>query len=738
MDSSLQTLHDRVLRWLRSLAFVCLAVLASCDGPGASPEVPAIPALQESSGSEKQSQGRSNIVLVTIDTTRADAIGAYGQALPVTPNLDRMASEGVLFEACASSSPSTLPSHATILTGQLPVRHGVRSNAGHQLPSSATTLAELLRARGYATAAEIAAPVLNENRGLAQGFDVYRDLRSADIKRASIVLAREGESRVVRLDERDASDITLHARRFLERVEGPFFLWLHYFDPHVYYAAPRAHAARISESAYHAEVSFVDAQIGLVIAALRARGIHGETLVVVTADHGEGLGEHGEETHAFYLYETTLRVPLVFWGHASLARGLRVPHLVRTVDLVPTIAEWAGISIPATAELDGVSLAPLLRGEPAPEVLRSLVAYGESIEPHTIFGSSVLRSLRVGPWKYIHKKVPELYDLSDDPSELRNLASDSPEQIASFQERLGALVDGAASALAPAARGEIDAEMRAQLAGLGYVVTSASVGSESEDIKARLGPDPVEVQPAFIALTEAVGLQQARSHREAAEAFSALVEAHPDSPPLLRGLIDSLLSLGAYAEAEPHLLHALELAPDDRSLSLDLARTWIALGFNDRAEALLAERIAAEPCAEEERLALGDSMRSRSDYSAARRYLEETLRVCDRSARLRNAYAHLLATAPDAAVRAPGEAVRLGRELIDEQPDDPRHLRVLGLAHAADGHLGLAESSLRRALSLARESNAPAQSVMELASQLATIERGEAWVDGNDRAVSSE
>ena len=386
-----------------------------------------------------------NLVLVTLDTTRADALTPYGQALPASPSIARMAAEGVLFGQVAASSPSTLPSHASILTGLHPFEHGVRANAGYRLPETQTTLAERLRDAGFRTGAEIAAPVLDADKGLAQGFERYHDLRAGDVERITTRSAAPGGKEVV-LDERPAEDVTRAALRFIgAQGREPFFLWAHYFDPHLFHVHRPAIAERVGGDGYLAEVLYTDTWIGALLDHLEARGLRERTLVILVADHGEGLGEHGESTHSFFVYESTIRVPLILWGPRALPAGRRVAALVRTIDILPTALDWLGL--PAPEDVSGESVLPLALGE---GVDPGLAAYGESIEFARFFGTAPVRFLRRGSWKYVHHDAPELYDLAADPGERRDLASQHPERVAALRAELEGLLAGGRAAEAVA------------------------------------------------------------------------------------------------------------------------------------------------------------------------------------------------------------------------------------------------------------------------------------------------
>ena len=349
-------------------------------------------------------QARPNILLITIDTLRADRVGAYGYKRAHTPTLDRLAAEGVRFADATAHAPLTLPSHAAILTGRYPGAFGIRLNGMGSLPANVTTLAERLESAGYRTGAVVASAVLSRGFGLDQGFDEYDD-RIAVVASDTVSVADL---------QRPADRVTAAARAWLASQTGPWFLWVHYYDPHLPYAAPARFQALTPGRPYDAEIAFTDAQIGALLTSVdRAR-----TAVIVTADHGEALGDHGEPDHGFFLYDATLHVPLIVTGP-----GLK-PHVVteqvRHVDLPSTIAELAGDPASAPANEDGESLVALMKGGTRRDVPVSLA---ESWYPRYHFGWSELRSVRVGEWKYIAAPKPELYDLRTDTGEAKNIVS---------------------------------------------------------------------------------------------------------------------------------------------------------------------------------------------------------------------------------------------------------------------------------------------------------------------------
>lgn len=500
-----------------------------------------------------------SVLLVTIDTLRADRVGAYGSTAGATPRLDALASAGTLFETALSPVPLTLPAHATLLSGLEPPRHGARDNGLYVVGDDVATLATLLRPRGFATAAFVGAYVLDRRFGLARGFETYDD--ALDRR------AREGSTLEA---ERRCDLVAAAARSWLARAEGRFAAWVHFYDPHAPYDPPADLAGRYP-GPYEAEVAAADRCLGTVVDAARARA--GDALVIaVTSDHGEALGEHGERTHGFFVYDATLRVPLVLSG-AGVPRGERRAGVARAADLLPTLL--ARLGEPSPAGLDGVDL---FSGAPRQE------AYAETLYPRSL-GFSPLFSLRVGRHKWIRAPRGELYDVERDPGETRNLADDPT--LADVRARLDAALDRALAAQRDGAAAA-DPAVAERLRALGYV--AGAPGSEA----AAPATDPKDGLHAWRRVEDAVASEARGEMAEAIRSLQAAVAERPDNAALARLLAGALRRSGRALDAADAL--STHDVPDP-------------LFWHERALALAAaDRVDAALEAEDRALALGPSL----------------------------------------------------------------------------------------------------------------------------------
>jgi choline-sulfatase len=414
-----------------------------------------------------------NLLVITLDTMRADRLPPYGFSGVVTPALDRLAAEGALFEQSFAAAPLTLPSHATLFTGMYPPRLGVRDNTGAPLSADFQTLAEVLGARGLTTGAFVASAVLAPRRGLNQGFGTYS---------MGTLPGCPGSPRA----RRPADDVVSEAVTWLaDHDSAPFFVWIHLYDTHRPYQLPDDYARSYADP-YAAAIAFEDAQIARLISHLEARDLLDDTLMVVAGDHGESLGEHGEDSHGMFIYQEALRVPLIMRGPGVVPRRVSAP--VRLVDVMPTILDMFGVGTPP---MDGLSLTRLLAGA---DEGSSREVYAESLYPQR-FGWASLRSLRADRYKVIDAPRPELFDLESDPYEQRNLFESKPSvaagmltRLRSFDSERGRSVDAAP---------DVDRAFAERLASLGYVSgTSGRVSSVSDG-----QTDPKDMIAAFNHLT---------------------------------------------------------------------------------------------------------------------------------------------------------------------------------------------------------------------------------------------
>ena len=411
----------------------------------------------------------TGVVLITLDTTRADRLSSYGFDDATMPALDRLAREGVVFDQATTVAPLTLPAHTTLLTGLLPPHHGVRENSSLPLGNDRVTLAEILAAHDFRTGAFVGSAILNADRGLGQGFQEYGNVSRDSLQRPPSLGGGVQRRGAAVMDD---------AIRWLTKVgDSPFFLWTHLYDPHRPYQAPEPFASW--NDPYVAEIAYADSQIARLLDALDEHALLDRVVVIVTADHGESLGEHREMDHGIFLYESVLRVPLIVRAPGVAPR--RVANLVRLTDVMPTVLDLLRLPLPA---LDGASLVGVMRGHGG----RELEAYAESLYPER-HGWAPLFSLRSDRFKFIDAPRPELYDLRLDPFEERNIVGPRQSLVAALQARLRAQVQREPST---AAKDRVDDELRARLAALGYVA-----GHATETPTGAFLPDPKDCTGTF-------------------------------------------------------------------------------------------------------------------------------------------------------------------------------------------------------------------------------------------------
>jgi choline-sulfatase len=511
-----------------------------------------------------------NVILITLDTVRADRMGFLGSRRGLTPNLDALARQSVVFTRAYSQVPLTAPSHATILTGTYPQFNQVTDfqiPLAQELPYAP----EILRTHGYHTAAFVGAIILDPSARFAPGFD-----RGFDTYDAGFRAWHSGEDRY-QTTERRGGEVVAHALAWLNRhPQGPFFMWIHLYDPHHPYDPPEPYKSKYASAPYDGEIAYTDSAVGKFLGQLRARGLYDNSLIAVMADHGEGLGDHGEDTHGIFLYDETIHVPLVIKlpsaasaGKApakKAAAGKRIESPVELVDVLPTILQ--AVKIPVPPEVQGESLLGMLTMKPAPASAESAEvtaatspgrpAYAETDYPHRAYGWSSLQALRTGKYLYIKAPRQELYDQSADPKAEHDLSSASTAVTGTLAAQLDAFRQKTSSGReAPAS--VVDPEAQEKLAALGYV---ASIGNVSGSGSKNSGADPKDKIEVVSLTNQANFLVEDQRYQEAVPVLQRLIAAEPEASRPYVQLGQCLIMLKDFPKAVPALRKIVAARPD--------------------------------------------------------------------------------------------------------------------------------------------------------------------------------
>ena len=678
----------------------------------------------------------ANVLLITLDTTRADHLGAFGGDGDVTPHLDALAGRGITFFQAQSPAPITLVAHSSILSGLYPYHHGVRNNGTFSLPDTVPTLATVLQTEGYHTGAFVSAYVLARRYGLGRGFDIYDD----DLSRG-----RQEQSNVV--PSRRAEVTVDAAIDWITALDGkdPFFCWVHLYDPHAPYDPPAEYRRQYPSDPYSGEIAYMDAEIGRLLAHIEELGLTDDTFVTAIGDHGEALGEHGEQTHAILLHQATTKVPWILAG-PHLPAGARVRTPVSSVDLLPTLCRLLDVDLPSTTKLDGVALGP---GGGQASAERPI--YAETMLPKFQYGWSSLRSLRRGKWELVSGVHQELYDLDRDPREL----IDRLDREQSAAREMGAELDRIATIddEEELAQETISESEREKLAALGYVGFS--------DVERAAPPDPRDLIGAHVHVEKARALAGRGMAEEAlieldvmladdpqntstlslragilaglgrladaAEAFEKVIALDPDNAQSYRSLAQleltrgrpgvalelarlgsekrgafgsltateatALVALGRVDEAVELLDGRLAKAPDDPELLASRASLHLAFGERTEGESLLRRAVEADALHHRARLALAIVLEHDGRPDDAVALLEDLLKIDPGHAGALARIGAIRLNDPNAARPYLEEAVRL-------QPRRADYLLRLGVCYIRLGDLRRAEASLRRGLEL--------------------------------------
>jgi choline-sulfatase len=505
-----------------------------------------------------------NIILITVDTTRADRMGFLGSSRGLTPNLDKLAKQGVVFESAYSQAPLTPVSHATIFTGTYPQFHTV-TDFGHPLPNLLPYVPEILQKSGYHTAAFIGSLILDPKANMAPGFD-----RGFDSFDAGFHQKRGPDEDRYHSIERRAGDVIDHAIAWLKQNrESPFFIWIHLYDPHAPYDPPAPYDARFKDP-YDGEVAYVDACLGKLFTYFRQRRLYDRALIAMMSDHGESLGAHGESMHGIFLYEETIHVPLLFKLPGEVLAGRRVSARVRLVDVAPTLLSMLNLPLPRTFQ--GESLVPLMK--PGTRPIPELAAYAETDYPHRAFGWSALRSLRTGKYLFVRAPKRELYDESQDNEAQHNLSAKSPAVSNTLQAQLDQFRESTASFKDKPGSAALNSEQKQNLSALGYVGSSAA--SISPD--SLQGADPKDKIEISNVLHEGMIDVEDGRYRQA---IPLLQQVLADSPLISAAQLQlgvALARVGRHSEAIPPLRKAVQLIPDSAPAQYELGLALFETG----------------------------------------------------------------------------------------------------------------------------------------------------------------
>lgn len=555
---------------------------------------------------------KPNIVFITLDTTRADRLPCYGYTKVETPYLDALAKGGILFEQCITPTALTLPSHSSMMTGLYPTYHGVRVNGNTALSRTHQTLAECFAEGGYQCGAFVAAFVLDGRWGMNQGFHHYDD--KFDLKKyKQLDLGRV---------QRPGNEIMDAALVWLEEQKNKnFFAWIHLYDPHTPYEPPEPYRSRYSDGTmsglYDGEIAFTDSQIGRCVSWLEKNGLDKNTILVVLGDHGEGLGDHGEQTHGYFIYEYAVHVPFLIKTPFDSLKGIRVKNQVKTIDLYPTLLEMAGIPVPR--ENQGHSLLPVLFGE---ESTATEYAYSESLTPSVQYGWSALHGLRTAKYKYIDAPRPEFYDLTKDPLERNNLVRRLPDLVKRYKNALTGLMEKTGAGAPAPESANLDSETLKRLATLGYI------GGPSAGKSGRKGPaDPKDKLEIFEKISLAGEYMNREKYTEAAGALETVLKEDPFIPQAKLLLATCYVELDRKDEAKSQLDAILKDDPNSIQALVSLADILSDEGKTEDVITLCKKAISMDDRNTQAYTLIGEVYMGDNDHKNALPYLKKAVEI---------------------------------------------------------------------------------------------------------------
>jgi len=562
----------------------------------------------------EQGIDKPNIILITLDTTRADHLPAYGYPDVKTPYLDSLANRGILFELCSTSSPLTLPSHCSMMTGLYPTYHGVRVNGNTALSGEHLTLAELLAQQGYKCGAFIGAFVLDGRWGLKQGFHHYDD--QFDLKKyKQLDLA---------LVQRPGNEVVDAALSWLEEQnENPFFAWIHLYDPHTPYEPPEPYFSEYNTGRfglYDGEIAFTDEQVGRCVSWMEENGLEKNTIIVIMGDHGEGLGSHGELAHGYYIYDYAIQVPFLIVTPFEKFQNIRIPSQVRTIDIYPTLLEMVGIGVPE--ENQGESLLDMIFH---PNKNKNHYAYSESLSPNIHYGWSPLYSLRNSQYKYIDAPRAELYNLSKDPEELNNVKDKFPKIAQKFKESLDKVIEQTSSQAPKPEAANLDQETLQRLAALGYI--GAPVFKKSSKSKAEFLADPKDKLHIYESIQQAGQLISHEKYDQGAKILESVLQEQPLIPQAMLLLATSYIELDRKEEAKAQFDRMLKDDPESIQALIGMANLLLGEGKKEDVIALCQQTLSIDDRNTQAYTLIGEVYMGENDHSLALPYLEKAVEI---------------------------------------------------------------------------------------------------------------
>jgi len=611
-------------------------------------------------------KAQPNVVFITIDTLRADHLGCYGYKQIHTPNIDALAAESFRFERAYTPVPVTLPAHTAIFTGTYPTLSGMHDFSGNKLSPKQATLASVLKQQGYTTGAVLGSAVLDSRFGLNQGFDFYYDHFDFNRLQESNLEEMERPGNIV-------ADVALDW--LAKNSQSKFFLWMHLYDPHYPYRPPAPYSEQYKDRLYDGEIAFADAQVGRLIAFLKAKGLYRNTLIVLTGDHGESLGEHGEKTHGFFIYNATLHVPVLIHLPASTS-GKAVTELVSLTDLMPTVLAELKLDVPT--QVQGHSLLPLLTEK---SDTRSL--YAETFLPRLHFNWSELRSVETEKYQFIEAPKPELYDLAADPGETHNLYVEKKAVAGELQARLNTLVRQYSADQELAEKTGLDPALMERLKSLGYAGFSG--GGNSTANTSSL-PDPKDRIQVYELISDAIAESQHGDYQPSTEKLLAALKTEPSSVPVHYLLGLNYYRLREFPKAVEEFQQVLQLSPDYELAAFQLGLAYARTGDFD--QAIVALKKALEL----------DATNFSAAYNLGAAYLKKQM-VPEAAAAFRQS----IAVNPDYAPahRALGQ-ILLYQGQADESLSELRKATELD-PHDAEAHAALAKALAAKGLNAEAE-----------------------------------